>query len=162
MSIPNYGWDRLVNLSNLNLSNARFAGKIPVGIFRLTKLTFLDLSYFHGEFGGLSLTSKPIFLRNMSSLRELHLDYVDLLPYQNEWCGALANFTPALEILSMIDCSLFGATPENQFKGVFPKQIFLLKNLQHLDISENPMLFGSLPKFSDDRTCDRLVIVVIS
>ncbi|KAL0928940.1 hypothetical protein M5K25_000876 [Dendrobium thyrsiflorum] len=190
ISIPNYGWDRLANLSSLDLSFAGFAGKIPVCIFRLTKLTFLDLSSHYGrEFGGLSLTSKPILLQNMSSLRKLHLDHVDLSPYQNEWCRALANFTPALEKLSMIDCSLFGAScsslsmlpllykldlsgntlhsnifssfvnftqlswlvaTDNQFKGVFPKQIFLLKNLHYIDISYNPMLSGSLPKFSED------------
>ncbi|KAH0470360.1 hypothetical protein IEQ34_000083 [Dendrobium chrysotoxum] len=90
ISIPNYGWDRLANLSSLDLSYAGFAGKIPFGIFRLT--------------------NKPIFLRNMSSLRELHLDNVDLSSYQNEWCGALANFTPALEKLTMAGCSLFGAS----------------------------------------------------
>ncbi|KAI0531224.1 hypothetical protein KFK09_000777 [Dendrobium nobile] len=189
ISIPDYGWDRLANLSSLDLSSAGFAGKIPVGIFRLTKLAFLGLSSFDSEFGELSLTSKPIFLRNMSSLRDLHLDNVDLSPYKNEWCGALANFTPALEVLSMSYCSLSGAScsslsmlphlysldltsnnldsnifysfvnftslsslaaGENQFKGVLPKQIFLLKNLQHLDISQNPMILGSLPEFSED------------
>ncbi|KAH0470912.1 hypothetical protein IEQ34_000635 [Dendrobium chrysotoxum] len=103
ISIPNYAWDRLANLSSLDLSYAGFAGKIPVGIFHLTKLTFLDLSSPYDEFGGLSLTSKPIFLRNMSSLRDLYLENIDLSPYQNEWCGALANFTPALEMLKMVE-----------------------------------------------------------
>ncbi|KAH0470989.1 hypothetical protein IEQ34_000712 [Dendrobium chrysotoxum] len=188
-SIPNYGWDQLVNLSSLDLSKAGFAGKIPVGIFHLTKLTFLSLASSFVGSGALSLTSKPIFFQNMSSLRELYLDLVDLSPYHNEWCGALANFTPVLEKLSMIDCSLFSAScsslsmlpylymldlsgnnldsniffsfvnfthlswlvaTENQFIGVFPKQIFLLKNLHHLDISNNPMFSGSLPKFLEE------------
>ncbi|XP_020682005.2 receptor-like protein 7 [Dendrobium catenatum] len=189
ISIPNYGWDRLANLSSLDLSYAEFAGKIPVGIFSLMKMTFLDLSSPYDEFGGLSLASKPIFLRNMSSLKELHLENVDLSPYQNEWCDALANFTPALEKLSMIDCSLSDAScfsvsmlphlysidltgnnldfkilysfvnltslislvvEKNQFKGVFPKQLFLLKKLRHLYVGFNPMLSGSLPKFLED------------
>ncbi|KAI0531230.1 hypothetical protein KFK09_000783 [Dendrobium nobile] len=120
----------------------------------------------------------------MSSLRDLHLDNMDLSPYKNEWFGALANFTHALEVLSMsyyslsdASCSSLSMLPhlysldiagnnldsnifysfvnfislsslvagENQLKGLLPKQIFLLKNLQHLDISQNPMLFGSLP-----------------
>ncbi|KAH0470987.1 hypothetical protein IEQ34_000710 [Dendrobium chrysotoxum] len=62
ISIPNYGWDQLANLSSLDLSNADFAGKILVGIFRLTKLTFLDLFNQNDEFRRLSLPSKPIFL----------------------------------------------------------------------------------------------------
>ncbi|KAL0928936.1 hypothetical protein M5K25_000872 [Dendrobium thyrsiflorum] len=186
-SIPNYGWDRLSNLSSLDLSYAGFAGNIPVGIFSLTKLRFLDLSSLADR--SLSLNIKPTFLRNMSSLRVLCLDFVDLSPYESEWCGALANFTHALEILSMIACSLPRAScsslsmlphlyslnlisnnldssifysfvnftsltslvaQENQFKGVIPRQIFLLKHLQHLDISLNPMLSGSLPNFSED------------
>ncbi|KAI0531232.1 hypothetical protein KFK09_000785 [Dendrobium nobile] len=128
ISIPNYGWDRLANLSSLKLSDAGFVGKIPVGIFRMMKLTFLDLSSFDDEFGGLSLTSKPIFLRNMSSLRDLYLDHVDLSSYHNEWCGALSNFTPALEVLRMSYCSLSRATCSS---------LSMLPHLYSVDITGN-------------------------
>ncbi|XP_028550158.1 receptor-like protein Cf-9 homolog [Dendrobium catenatum] len=189
ISIPNYGWDQLANLSSLDLSNAGFAGEIPIGISRLTKLTFLDLSNQNGEFGGLTLTAKPIFLRNMSILTDLYLDNINLSLYHNELCGALTNFTLALEVLSMSYCFLSRAScsslsmlphlysldltgnnlnsnifysfvnftslsslavGENQFEGVFPKKIFLLKKLQYLDISDNHMLSGSLPKFPEE------------
>ncbi|KAI0493643.1 hypothetical protein KFK09_023764 [Dendrobium nobile] len=100
--IPDFGWDRLVNLSSLDLSDAGFAGKVPVSISRLTKLTFLDLS-------SNSLAINLMILQNMSNLKELILDNVNVSSYKNEWCGVLVNSTPVLELLRMYSCSLFGA-----------------------------------------------------
>ncbi|XP_028550157.1 receptor-like protein 7 [Dendrobium catenatum] len=148
-SISDYGWERLANLSILVLHNAGFVGKIPVGLSRLTKLTSLDLSISSFEFHNLSFTVKPTYLRNMSNLRDLYLDNVDLSAYGNEWCSALVNFTLPLEVLSMSNCSLF---------GVFPKKILQLRNLRYLDISNNPMLYGSLPDFSLDNNFGSLIL----
>ncbi|XP_020585907.1 receptor-like protein 12 [Phalaenopsis equestris] len=142
-SILDSGWERLANLSSLNLSSSKFTGKVPAGISRLTKLTFLDLSNNDDLF----FTANPIFMQNMSNLRELHLDYVNLSAYGGEWCGALANSTPELEVLSMQGCSLF---------GYFPSKIFLLRNLKDLQISYNQMLSGSLPDFPEDSNLEKL------
>ncbi|KAI0493642.1 hypothetical protein KFK09_023763 [Dendrobium nobile] len=100
--IPDSGWDRLVNLSSLDLSNAEFAGSVPASISCLKKLTFLDLS-------SNSLAINPMILQNMTNLKELILDYVNVSSYRDEWCGVLVNSTPILELLSMRSCSLFGA-----------------------------------------------------
>ncbi|XP_028554337.1 receptor-like protein 7 [Dendrobium catenatum] len=193
MPIPDFGWDKLTNLSSLNLSYSGFVGKVPASISRLRKLTSIDLSLNFGLF----LTAKPTFLRNMSSLRELFVDLVDISAYRDEWCGALVNSTPVLEALHMQGCSLFGAScsslsklpflsiiwfgdntldssildsfvnftsltelevQENGFKGVFPNKIFLLRNLRHLDISNNPMLSGYLPKFLEDSNLEILAL----
>ncbi|KAL0928941.1 hypothetical protein M5K25_000877 [Dendrobium thyrsiflorum] len=148
-SIPDSGWDQLANLSRLDLSNSGFVGKVPIGITRLTKLTVINLSFNYYEFKYLSFTIKPTFLQNMSSLRELYLDNVDLSTYGNEWCSALINSTMILEVLSMSGCSLF---------GFCPKQIFLLRNLRKLDISKNPKLYGSLPNFSVDNNLHFFVL----
>ncbi|KAI0531227.1 hypothetical protein KFK09_000780 [Dendrobium nobile] len=141
-SIPDYGWDRLGNLSSLDLSFCGFVGKVPVGIAHLKKLAVINLSSNYVPLNNsLSFTIKPTLLQNMRSLKELYLDNVDLSTYWSEWSGAFVNSTMILEVLSMRGSSLF---------GVFPKPIFQLRNLKQLDISENPMLYGSLPDFSVD------------
>ncbi|XP_020672997.1 receptor-like protein 7 [Dendrobium catenatum] len=104
IAIPDQGWDRLVNLSSLDLSYAGFVGKVPTSISRLKKLNFLDLSCTLKN----SLAINPMILQNMSSLKELHLDNVNVSSYRYEWCGVLVNSTPVLEVLSMNRCSLFG------------------------------------------------------
>ncbi|KAH0470379.1 hypothetical protein IEQ34_000102 [Dendrobium chrysotoxum] len=191
--IPDFRWDKLANLSSLNLFYSGFVGKVPASISYLRKLASLDLSLNFG----LSLTTNPTFLRNMSSLRELFLDPVDISTYRDEWCGALVNSTPVLEALHMEKCSLSGAScsslsklpflsiiwfggntfessilnsfvnftslselqvQDNEFKGVFPNQIFGLRNLKYLDISNNPMLSGSLPNFSKDNNLEILML----
>ncbi|KAL0907580.1 hypothetical protein M5K25_021997 [Dendrobium thyrsiflorum] len=103
--IPDSGWDRLVNLSSLDLSYVGFAGKVPASISRLTKLTFLSLSCNYKP----SLAINPMILQNMSILKELILDNVNVSSYLDEWCGVLVNSTPVLELLSMSNSSLFGA-----------------------------------------------------
>ncbi|KAI0531226.1 hypothetical protein KFK09_000779 [Dendrobium nobile] len=149
-SIPDSGWDRLANLSILDLSFCEFVGKVPVGIAHLKKLTVINLSSNYIPLNNsLSFTIKPTLLQNMSSLRELYLDNVDLSAYWSEWSGAFVNSTMKLEVLSMRGSSLF---------GVFPKQIFQLRNLKQLDITENPMLYGSLPDFSVDNNLVSLVL----
>ncbi|XP_028549338.1 receptor-like protein 7 [Dendrobium catenatum] len=90
IAIPDHGWDRLVNLSSLDLSYSGFVGKIPASISRLTKLNFLGLSCTLKD----SLAINPMILQNMSSLKELHLDNVNVSSYRDEWCGVLVNSTP--------------------------------------------------------------------
>ncbi|XP_020585908.1 receptor like protein 30-like, partial [Phalaenopsis equestris] len=135
---------RLTNLSILNLSGALYIEKVPVGISRLTKLTSLDLSG-----NGYPLTANPIILQNMSNLRVLNLDYVNLSTYGVEWCGALTNYTPALAVLRMIDSSL---------SGYFPNEIFFLRNLKELDLSNNQMLSGSLSDFPEYSNLETLYL----
>ncbi|XP_028549339.1 receptor-like protein 43 [Dendrobium catenatum] len=146
--IPDFGWDRLVNLSSLDLSYAGFVGKVPVSISRLKNLTFLNLScnYKH------SLAINPMILQNMSSLKVLILNYVNVSSYRDEWCRVLVNSTPVLESLSMYSCSLFGNLPDAignlkfleyldlsncQFYGTMPSSIWNLSELEHLDLSYN-------------------------
>ncbi|KAL0907578.1 hypothetical protein M5K25_021995 [Dendrobium thyrsiflorum] len=95
--IPNSGWDKLLNLSSLDLYNAGFAGNVPASISRLTKLSFLDLTCNSKH----SLAINPMILQNMSSLKELILDNVNVSSYRDEWCGVLVNSIPVLELLSI-------------------------------------------------------------
>ncbi|KAH0470654.1 hypothetical protein IEQ34_000377 [Dendrobium chrysotoxum] len=140
ISIPDFGWDKLTNLISLNLSCAGFVGKVPTVISFLTKLSSLDLSLNVG----LSFTSYPTFLRNMSNLRELYLDSVDLLAYGDEWCGALVNSTPVLEVLSMDGCSLFGTSCSSLSMLPFLSIVSLRDNNLDSSILDSFVNFSSL------------------
>ncbi|KAJ1282485.1 hypothetical protein BS78_03G055800 [Paspalum vaginatum] len=91
--LPPSGFERLIHLTHLNLSNSGFFGPVPTGINKLTNLVSLDLST---SFDTIELISDGILLNtdvpmgstwlenlgnlvhNLRNLRELHLGYVDL------------------------------------------------------------------------------------
>ncbi|KAL7221031.1 hypothetical protein ACSBR1_023063 [Camellia fascicularis] len=78
------------------------ARRIPSKISHLSKLISLDLSY--NELGRLKQHTFNMFLRNLTQLRELYLDWLKIsspLPY------ALLNL-PCLTSLSLADCQLHG------------------------------------------------------
>ncbi|XP_043691603.1 receptor-like protein 35 [Telopea speciosissima] len=103
---------QLTELVSLDLSSNHFEGQIPSEIsLLLTKLVFLDLS----ENSDLEIPNLRALLfvhhQNLSSssLRELHLDGVNLsAPKNRDWCHHLSSALPNLRVLSMIDCSLTG------------------------------------------------------
>ncbi|XP_058111951.1 receptor-like protein Cf-9 [Magnolia sinica] len=98
------GFEQLTSLTHLSLSDSWFQGQIPIGISRLTSLVFLDLS-----FNGLKLEKPNIgtLVQNLSSLRELHLNWVDIFAQGSEW-GPAISALPQLRRLTMIDCGLSG------------------------------------------------------
>ncbi|XP_039173151.1 probable LRR receptor-like serine/threonine-protein kinase At4g36180 [Eucalyptus grandis] len=95
----------LSRLAHLNLSNAGFAGQIPVELSCLTKLHTLDLSW-----AGLKLEKPDMrsLIGDLRELRELYLDGVNMFACGNEWCDVLSSSVPKLEVLSMSSCSLSG------------------------------------------------------
>nr|XP_023903630.1 receptor like protein 42-like [Quercus suber] len=136
---------QLVRLTHLNLSNSFLHGRIPSEISWLSNLVSLDLSfnYFHYFVGAdshetyLNLRRNDLeaLVQNMTYLRELHLDYLDLpwsLPQ------SLANLS-SLTSLSLSWCILLGE---------FPSDIFLLPQIQSIDVSRNDNLAGFLPEFN--------------
>ncbi|XXG39750.1 hypothetical protein AAC387_Pa01g0627 [Persea americana] len=139
----------LSNLTHLNLSNSGFTGSVPVEISRIKSLESLDLS--SSVFVSLSSLrfSTPDFeyvVGNLSGLRELYLDNVDISSPAPEPLAGLAN----LRSLHLSSCNLSGA---------FPVEIFQLRNLETLDLSSNPHLTGSLPEFPQE---SRLQILSLS
>ncbi|XP_039154881.1 receptor-like protein 6 [Eucalyptus grandis] len=139
IAIPS-GLANLSRLAHLNLSNAGFAGQIPVELSCLTKLRTLDLSLVYNIHKGL-LTLEKLSLRSliedMGELRELYLDQVNVSAKGSEWCDALSSSVPKLEVLSMSYCSLFGPIDPSLLR---------LANLSIIRLDGND-LFSTVPSF---------------
>nr|CDM80715.1 unnamed protein product [Triticum aestivum] len=123
-SLPANGFERLASLTHLNLSYSGFVGQIPTGIGKLANLISLDLSNNYGSGSEDSFCSHvtkthdffqtelevlnfEILVANLSSLRELYLDEVDMSS-SRDWCHALAKSLPHLRVLSLSFCGLSG------------------------------------------------------
>ncbi|CAO2208905.1 unnamed protein product [Urochloa humidicola] len=118
--LPAVGFERLTELTHLNLSYSDFIGTIPDGIRRLNKLVYLDFSnwiylvegdndYFlplgEGRWPVLEPDTGSL-VANLTNLKELYLDTVDLSGNGAAWCSAFANSTPQLQVLSLRNCNL--------------------------------------------------------
>ncbi|XP_056172655.1 receptor-like protein 7 [Syzygium oleosum] len=111
LEIPS-GLGNLTNLVHLNLSNAGFAGQVPIGMSHLTRLVTLDVSmlYFPGLTSlKLENPNLKMLVGNLSELRELYLDGVNVSATGNELCNALSSSMPKLQVLSMTNCYLSGS-----------------------------------------------------
>ncbi|MBA0786407.1 hypothetical protein Gotri_026242, partial [Gossypium trilobum] len=131
-------FDKLENLSYLNLSHADFEGQIPIEISRLTRLVTLDLSVLSFFSSPLKL-EKPnleMLVQNLTKLRFLYLDGVNISATGNEWCKALLPLTE-LQELSMSNCFI---------SGPIHSSLSNLRSLSviHLDFNN---LSASVPKF---------------
>ncbi|XP_062151702.1 receptor-like protein Cf-9 homolog isoform X2 [Alnus glutinosa] len=131
----------LSSLTHLGLSRCGFSGQIPSEISQLSHLSSLDLSYnyMYSFDHQITLELKEPILRslvaNLTSLQKLDLSEVNM---SSTVPNILANLS-SLTSLILGDCGLYGE---------FPKGIFKLPNLQHLDVNDNEGLTGYLPDFT--------------
>ncbi|XP_059428610.1 receptor-like protein 6 [Corylus avellana] len=176
-------FEKMRNLSYLNLSSAGFAGQIPIEISRLTRLVSIDLS--------------SNYFSNLTELVELILDDVNISAQGNQWCQALSSSLPNLWVLSLSNCYLLGpidstllklqsfsiirldndnlSTPVPEFfanftnlrllrltssglRGTFPRKIFQVPTLEILGLSYNRLLHGSLPDFPHNGSLRTLLL----
>ncbi|KAG6435776.1 hypothetical protein SASPL_100651 [Salvia splendens] len=102
------GLQNLSNLSYLNLSNAGFGGQVPIELSELRSLVTLDLSTLFG--GALVLENPNLWglVQNLSRLRELYLDNVNIYAQKSDWCQVLSSSLPNLTTLSLRSCGLSG------------------------------------------------------
>ncbi|CAI9301554.1 unnamed protein product [Lactuca saligna] len=103
------GFGSLTSLRNLNLSNSGFSGQIPGELSHLTKLQVLDLSSLF-SFRSLKLESPNLamLIKNLTQLKGLYLDSVNISAQKSDWCQALSSSLPDLEFLSLSSCQLSG------------------------------------------------------
>ncbi|XVF65290.1 hypothetical protein PTKIN_Ptkin09bG0236300 [Pterospermum kingtungense] len=122
-------FDRLPNLTHLNLSNSCLHGQIPMEISYLTRLVSLDLSnkdsfywryqqilnqYYYSlpfDFDQPLKLENPNFrtlIKNLRSLTELHLDSVNISTQRSRWCENISTILPNLRVLSLSYCGLKG------------------------------------------------------
>ncbi|KAK4598683.1 hypothetical protein RGQ29_015940 [Quercus rubra] len=144
---------QLVRLTHLNLSRSFLHGRIPSEISWLSNLVSLDLSsnFFYYYVGGdyyeklldLRRIDLEALVKNMTYLRELHLDDVSI---SSSLPQSLANLS-SLTSLSLSWCYL---------QGKFPLDIFLLPKIQDIDLSDNIDLVGFVPKFQSSSSLKEL------
>ncbi|XP_021299143.1 receptor-like protein 12 isoform X2 [Herrania umbratica] len=141
-------FDRLANLTHLNLSKSCFNGQIPMGISYLTRLVSLDLSYqdscywrndqsigSYGDYFPSLKLEKPNFktlIKHMKSLTELYLDGVNISTQSTNWCETMSLALPKLRVLSMSDCGLTGS---------FCSSLSRLHFLSKLNLNSNPISY---------------------
>ena len=95
----------LTSLRNLNLSNSWFAGQIPGELSELTNLQVLDLSSPFSGIRSLKLENPNLgmLVGNLTQLRVLSLDSVNISAQKSDWCQALSS-SVRLEVLSLSQC----------------------------------------------------------
>ncbi|PPR98275.1 hypothetical protein GOBAR_AA22393 [Gossypium barbadense] len=112
--------------------------QIPIEISRLTRLVTLDLSVslYLGRPLKLEKPNLEMLVQNLTKLRFLYLDDVNISAKGNEWCKALLPLTE-LQVLNMSGCYLSGPIHSSLSK---------LRSLSviHLDFNN---LSASVPKF---------------
>nr|XP_025878744.1 receptor-like protein 7 [Oryza sativa Japonica Group] len=129
--LPAVGFERLTELTHLNISPPSFTGQIPAGIGRLTNLVSLDLSTLfyvinqEDDRADIMAPSFPNwgfwkvdFLRlvaNLDNLRELYLGFVYMSNGGEGWCNALVNSTPKDQVLSLPFCKISGPICQSLF-----------------------------------------------
>ena len=135
------GFGKLGNLIYLNLSEAEFYGQIPIEISGLTRLVTIDISilYFPGHpLLKLENPNLRMMVQNLTELRELYLDGVNISAQGKEWCQALSSSVPNLHVLSLQSCFLSGPLDSSLLK---------LRSLSSVRLDNNNFSAAPVPDF---------------
>ncbi|GJV46017.1 leucine-rich repeat-containing protein [Tanacetum coccineum] len=100
----------LKHLESLNFTENDFS-QIPGELSQLTRLEILDLSeLFYIGICSLRLQKPNLssLVQNLTRLRGLYLDNVNISAQKLDWCQGLSSSLPNLEVLSLSDCQLSG------------------------------------------------------
>ncbi|CAL9002859.1 unnamed protein product [Prunus brigantina] len=111
-------FDKLTNLSYLNLSNAGFVGQIPIEISLLTRLVKSPHLWviISNIYNSLKIPNLRMVFHNLTELTELYLDDVDISAQGAQWCEAISSSLPNLRVLSMSGTNLSGPIDQSLAK----------------------------------------------
>ncbi|KAG5628458.1 hypothetical protein H5410_000175 [Solanum commersonii] len=123
---PKFG--EFSSLTHLDLSGTGFAGLMPTEISHLSKLHVLRFSGLYEL--SLGPHNFELLLKNLTQLRELNLDYVNISSTIPQ------NFSSYLKNLRL---------PYTDLCGVLPERVFHLSDLEFLDLSSNSQLTVRFP-----------------
>ncbi|KAH0780493.1 hypothetical protein KY290_000091 [Solanum tuberosum] len=123
---PKFG--EFSSLTHLDLSGTGFTGLMPTEISHLSKLHVLRFSGLYDL--SLGPHNFDLLLKNLTQLRELNLDYVNISSTIPQ------NFSSYLKNLRL---------PYTNLCGVLPERVFHLSDLESLDLSNNPQLTVRFP-----------------
>ncbi|XP_049395667.1 receptor-like protein Cf-9 homolog [Solanum stenotomum] len=123
---PKFG--EFSSLTHLDLLLTSFTGLIPAEISHLSKLRVLRIRSDYGV--RFRPNNFELFLKNLTQLRELDLNFVNISS------TFPLNFSSYLTTLWL---------PYTQLRGILPKRVFHLSNLESLDLTNNPQLTVRFP-----------------
>ncbi|XP_015962400.3 receptor-like protein EIX2 isoform X1 [Arachis duranensis] len=158
--VPNWFWDRLPQMLNLNISHNHFRGKIEGPILPglgFVSLLSIDLSFnlFEGPILAF-LTAEQTFLSNnrFSIANPLlcanSTQYMRFMDFSNnDLRGELSDCWRGFESLEVLDLS------NNQFYGNMPKSLGSLRNIQSIHFEGNDFS-GEIP--SSLHNCSQLQV----
>lgn len=139
-------FDRFTSLTHLNLSNSGLVGQIPIGISKLISLVSLDISSRYdgqttgdGNLNNVWVHNFQTLVANLSNLRELYLDEIQIMSSSGEeWGKVLAKSVPHLQVLSLRGCGL---------NGHLHHSFASLLSLVSIDLGYNDIPAGPVPEF---------------
>ena len=138
------GFGGFAGLKHLNLSYSVFSGQVPLELSHLSHLVSLDLNDFYNNFVNLEASVVKSLVQNLTKLRELHLDFVNMSSVS---LNSLMNLSSSLTFLTLTSCELHGRLPDH---------IFRLPNLRELSLSVNPELTWCFPRVNWSESLMRL------
>ncbi|XP_037411682.1 receptor-like protein 9DC3 [Triticum dicoccoides] len=141
-SLPSFGFERLTELLSLELSETGLSGQIPIGIAHLEKLLTLDISY--NDYLYLREPQFQTLVANLTNLRDLYLNEVDISSSGPTWSVAIADSVPLLQNLDFNSLSTLKLR-ENRFHGMLPENIGEGCMLQTIDLNNN-LIEGKIPR----------------
>ena len=128
-SLISSGFGQFARLRYLNLSYS-FFGQVPIDLSHLSQLASLDL--FGSDVSLQTSVVKRLF-QNLTKLRELHLDSVDMSSIS---LSSFMNLSSSLTSLTHENCKLCGRLLDT---------IFRLPNLLKLSLYDKSELMGFFP-----------------
>ncbi|KAK7849732.1 receptor-like protein 32 [Quercus suber] len=126
---------QLTSSSSSSFSSSSALLQVPLKLSQLSQLTSLDLS--HNGFVYLEESFMKRLVKNLTKLRELQLDKVDMSLVSVRLIPAsLENLTKVTEIF----------LKSSNFIGHIPRSLSFLKDLKYIDLSNNNFE-GKIPNF---------------